>query len=126
MDYLTWTAQWILAGTFLASGLMKLFDFVPSIHALHDRAYAAIAMSPIRGRFVGLIEILLAIGVLLPDAIVPNGPDAEFVIVRWCAAGLAILMIAVSIYYTRRKESAALTLSIFLLAVFVIVGRRPN
>jgi len=47
----------------------------------------------------------------------------EYVIVRCCAAALAILMVGTALYHMRRKEHASLDIAIFFLALFVLVGR---
>jgi hypothetical protein len=125
MNGLIWMGQLALASIFLVSGTFKIFAFVPVVHALQGRTHAAITMSLIHGKLIGFVEVTLAFGVLMPDIFTPDGLVPEFVIVRIAAAGLAILMVLAAIYHIRRKESAALTISIFLLAVFVIVGRWP-
>jgi hypothetical protein len=123
MNTLIWLGQLALACVFIVSGTLKLFAFVPVVHALQGRAHSAITMSPIQGKLIGLVEVALAFGVLMPDIFTPDGVVPEFLIVRACAAGLAALMVAACIYHMRRKESAALAISLFLLALFVIVGR---
>jgi len=123
MNELVWIAQIVLAGAFLASGTFKLFAFAPFVHALQSRAHASIAMTPVKGKFLGLVEVLLAFGVLMPDVFTPEGLVPEFLIVRFAAGGLALLTLFACIYHVRRKEPAALAVSTFLLALFVIVGR---
>jgi len=125
MNGLVWMGQLALACIFLVSGTFKLFAFVPMVHALQGRAHAAITMSPVQGKFIGFVEVALAFGVIMPDIFTPDGLVPEFVIVRLAAAGLGALMIAAAIYHMRRKESAALAIAIFLLTLFVIVGRWP-
>jgi heme/copper-type cytochrome/quinol oxidase subunit 4 len=123
MNSLIWIGQLALGLTFVVSGTMKLFAFAPFVHALQHRAHAAIAMSPIQGKLVGFIEVILAFGVMMPDIFTPDGSVPEFLIVRFSAIGLAVLMVAACVHHMRRKESAALAISLFLLALFVIVGR---
>lgn len=126
MNGLNWTAQVLLAGFFLTSGMIKLLGFTTWIQALQDRAHvAAVTVAPIRSKLIGFIEILLGFGVLMPDIYTADGVVPEYIIVRLCAAGLAVLMAAVATYHMRRKEPAALDVAVFLLAIFVIVGRWP-
>jgi DoxX-like family len=125
MNSLIWIAQIALAGIFLVSGTMKLFAFAPFVHALQHRAHTAIALSPMQGKFIGFLEVILAFGVLMPDIFTPEGFIPEYLIVRFSAAGLALLMVATGIFHMRRKESATLAIAIFLLSLFVIVGRWP-
>jgi hypothetical protein len=125
MNSLIWIAQLMLAGIFLVAGTMKLFAFAPYVQALQSRAHASIAMSPVQGKLVGLLEVALAFGVLMPDVFTPEGFIPEYLIVRISAAGLALLLVAAAVFHVRRKESATLSIAIFLLALFVIVGRWP-
>jgi hypothetical protein len=123
MNGLVWIAQVVLAGIFLTTGTFKLFAFTPLVQALQDRTHHSITMSPVRGKLIGLVEVALAFGVLMPDVFTPDGLVPEFLIIRLSAVGLALLMVGAGIYHVRRHESAALAVSIFLLALFVIVGR---
>jgi uncharacterized membrane protein YphA (DoxX/SURF4 family) len=123
MNGLIWIAQIVLAGIFITAGTMRLFAFAPMIRAFEGRGHGAIPLLPTRARIIGVLEVALAFGVIMPDVFTPEGAVPEYLIVRLSAAGLAVLMIAAGIYHVRRKESAALAISIFLLALFVIVGR---
>ena len=125
MNGLIWIAQVALAGFFLTTGTFKLFAFTPLVQALQNRAHTSIAMSPIRGKLIGLVEVALAFGVLMPDVFTPEGFIPEYLIIRLSAAGLGLLMLGAGIYHARRHESPALAVSIFLIALFVIVGRWP-
>jgi uncharacterized membrane protein YphA (DoxX/SURF4 family) len=125
MNTMIWVAQLALAGIFLVSGTMKLFAFAPFVHALQHRAHTAVSLSPMPGKLIGFVEVLLAFGVLMPDVFTPEGFIPEYLIVRFSAAGLALLMVVTGIYHARRKESATLAVAIFLLSLFVIVGRWP-
>jgi hypothetical protein len=123
MNGLIWIGQIALAGVFLISGTFKLFAFAPMIQALQSRTHASIALMPALGKFIGVVEVALAFGVLMPDVFTPEGTVPEYLIVRFSAMGLALLMVGASVYHMRRKESAAFAISVFLLALFVIVGR---
>jgi hypothetical protein len=126
MNALIWTAQLALAGIFLTAGTMRLFAFRPMVQALEGWAHGSIPLLPTRARLIGLVEVALAFGVLMPDVFTPDGTIPEYLIVRLCAGGLALLMVIAGVYHARRKESAALAISLFLLALFVIVGRWPT
>jgi hypothetical protein len=82
-------------------------------------------MTPFSARIVGFLEVLLAFGVLIPDIYASDGMVPEYMIVRTCATGMAVLMIGAAIYHMRRKEQAVLDFALFLMALFVIVGRWP-
>jgi hypothetical protein len=68
-----------------------------------------------------LAEIAGALGVLTPPELSP-----AHLLVRVAAAGLALIMVLAGIYHLRRQEEAAPAVSLFLLALFVIVGRWPR
>lgn len=125
MNGLVWIAQVVLAGIFLTTGTFKLFAFTPLVQALQERRRTAITLSAVKGKLIGVVEVALAFGVLMPDIFTPDGLVPEYLIIRLSAAGLALLMAAAGIYHARRHESAALAISVFLLALFVIVGRWP-
>jgi hypothetical protein len=125
MNSLNWIGQAALAIFFLVSGTLKLFASTHLMQAFGHRAHIHITMAPLPARILGLIELVLAFGVLMPDIYAADGVIPEFVIARFCATGLAILMVAMAIYHARRKEHAALDVAVFLLALFVIVGRWP-
>lgn len=67
---------------------------------------------------VGVFEIAAALALLIPF-----GPWPQAALVRLAALSLALLMIAASIYHVRRHEPAAPTAVLFLLTLFVLVGR---
>ena len=122
MDSLLWIAQVLLAGIFLFTGAGKLFAYNRVMGAVEARSQGRPAGIP-RGlaAFIGLAEITGALGVLTPPALVP-----AHLLVRLAAAGLALIMVLAGIYHLRRRESAAPAISLFLLALFVIVGRWPR
>jgi hypothetical protein len=125
MNSMIWIGQVALATVFLISGTFKLFAFTPLMHSLGNRAHVHDTMAPIGARIIGFIEVVLALGVLMPDMYTPEGVASEYLIARSCAAGLALLMIGTGIYHARRREHAVLDATFFLMALFVIVGRWP-
>jgi DoxX-like family len=123
MNGLVWIAQLALAGIFLTAGTMRLFAFAPMVQSLQGWSHGAIPLLPTRAKLIGLIEVALAFGVIMPDVFTPDGLVPEYLIIRLSAVGLALLMVGAAIYHMRRKESGSLAIAIFLLALFVIVGR---
>ena len=75
---------------------------------------------------VGVLEIVGAVGVLLPAFMLPEHLAADYLLVRLAASGLALLMVAAGIYHLARREPAAPAVTLFLLALFIIVGRWPH
>jgi len=127
MDTLIWVGQLALAAVFLVAGWTKLVAYKKLIKTLEiHRNTIPIEMSPAQGRLVGLIEIVGALGFIMPPAFTPAVLAPDYLLVRIAAAGLALLMVAAAIYHFRRKESATPAVSAFLLALFVIVGRWPH
>jgi DoxX-like family len=126
MNGLIWVGQVALACVFLISGTLKLFAFRPLMLAVESRTQNRSTMAPIGTMIIGLIEVVLAFGVLMPDMYTRDGMAPEYLIARSCAAGLALLMVVAGIYHIRRREPAAAAVATFLLALFVIVGRWPS
>src|SRR4051812_16027762 len=114
MNIVIWIVQVLLAAAFLAHGWMFLFPS-PEIAALMNaslpRAFTL---------FLGVAEILAAVGLVLPGAarILPS-------LVAWAATGVAVVNGSASIYHLTRGEisSAATTFVLLLLAGFVAYMR---
>jgi hypothetical protein len=126
MNGLIWIGQVALACVFLTSGTLKLLAFRPQIKAVESRTHIHFGLAPGRAMILGFIEVVLAFGVLMPDIYTPDGMVPEYLIARCCAAGLALLMVGAGIYQVRRREPAAPAVAVFLLALFVIIGRWPS
>lgn len=122
MNGLLWIAQILLAGIFLFTGASKLVAYEKVKGAVEARS-KGIPAGVSRGlaAFIGLAEIAGALGVVSPPSLLPG-----HLLIRLAAAGLALIMVLASIYHLRRQDSAAPTVSLFLLALFVIVGRWPR
>jgi uncharacterized membrane protein YphA (DoxX/SURF4 family) len=122
MNTLLWVAQIILAGVFLFTGFSKIFAYGQVVKVVEARSKAGrIRLSRGQAVVVGLLEIAGAVGVLVPMDVWP-----PYVFLRLAATGLGLLMVAAAIYHVRRQESAAPSITLFLLALFVIVGRWPR
>ncbi|MGA3032906.1 MAG: DoxX family protein [Terracidiphilus sp.] len=123
MNAMVWTVQLVLAGVFLTAGTMRLFAFAPTVQASEGPANGLVPFFPTRAKIIGIVEVALAFGVIMPDIFTPDGLVPEYLIIRLSAAGLALLMLIAGIYHARRSEPPALAVSLFLLALFVIIGR---
>lgn len=121
MNTLDWTTQIILAGVFLFTGFTKLFAYEKLLRVVESRSKAPIVMSRGQAAIVGLLEITGAVGVLIPVDLWP-----PHILLRLACAGLALLMVATSVYHVRRNESATPSVTLFVLAVFVIIARWPR
>ena len=117
MNLALWIATGVLAVAFVATGLMKLTQ---SKEALSARVGWVEDYSPAQIKAIGAVEILGAIGLILP-AVAGVAP----VLVPISALGLAVVMIGAAITHIRRGETPFLVLNLvlFALAVFVAWGR---
>src|SRR5215218_2208929 len=111
-----WIVQGVLAAMFLVAGGMKLITPIDVLSA----------MSPFPGkfiRFIGVCEVLGAVGLILPYAlrILPG-------LTALAAAGLVVIMVGatVSTLAIGGGLLALPTLVLGLLATFVAYGRRPQ
>ncbi|MGA2559229.1 MAG: DoxX family protein [Terracidiphilus sp.] len=122
MNHLLWIAQVILAGVFLFTGFTKIFAYEKLVRAVEARSKSGpVGMTQIQAVLVGILEITGAVAVLIPMDVWP-----PWILLRLATAGLALLMVAAGIYHLRRQESAAPSVALFLLGLFIIVGRWPH
>jgi len=92
------------------------------VKAIEARSKAGrIGMTRGQAALVGFVEAALAALVLVPVDLWP-----PHVLLRLACAGLGLVMVAASIYHFRRQESAAPSVTLFLLALFILVGRWPR
>jgi uncharacterized membrane protein YphA (DoxX/SURF4 family) len=113
-----WTAQILLAVAYLAAGATKLFTPIDALGAM--MTYVP-TMPELFIRFLGLMEILGAIGLILPSVtrILP-------VLTPAAAVGLSIVQVAAIILHATRGETAmSLPANLVLLALslFIVWGR---
>lgn len=115
-----WAAQIVLALVYLMAGGMKLLQPMETLAGM-GMGYAT-EMPELFARFVGLAEVLGAIGLILPAAtrILPYlTPSA--------AVGLSIVQVAAIILHAVRGETAmTLPVNLILLALslFIVWGRQ--
>lgn len=113
MNRTLWVVQWLLAALFLWGGGLKL---VMPIEAMTEQiAYPGLFL-----RFIGVVEVLGALGLILPGLthIRPG-------LTPLAAAGLVIVMIGATVV-TAMAMGAVMALIPFvtgLLAAFVAIGR---
>jgi uncharacterized membrane protein YphA (DoxX/SURF4 family) len=122
MNELLWIAQILLAGIFLFTGVSKLLAYEKVIGAVEARSKGLPAgVSRGLAACIGVAEIAGALGVISPPGWMPG-----HLLIRLAAGGLALIMVGAGIYHLRRQDSAAPAVSLFLLALFIIVGRWPR
>jgi uncharacterized membrane protein YphA (DoxX/SURF4 family) len=118
MNLALWIVTIVLAVVFVASGLMK--QFVPKDKLVTSGQGWAQDVSPTNIRLIGLVEILGAVGLVLPAAL-----HIAPVLVPLAAVGLALVMVGAVVVHARRHESMNVAVNVVLiaLAVFVAWGR---
>ena len=118
MNVVLWIAAAVLAAAFLAAGAMKLTQ--PKVKLAQSGMGWTEDFSPGAIKAIGALEVLAAIGLIVPAAldIVPD-------LVPVAAVGLVVLMLGAAVTHLRRKESQMVAVNVVLLAVaaFVAWGR---
>ena len=127
MNGLAWIAQIILATCFLFTGAGKLLAYNRLMSTMEGRLKGLPAgVSRGLAALIGVAEIAGALGVVTPDALLPAELAAGHLLVRMAAAGLALIMVLAGVYHLRRGEEAAPAVTLFLVALFVILLRWPR
>lgn len=117
MNIALWITASLLAVAYLASGATKLIQPKEKLPAnwgwVKDFSAGSI-------KAIGALEILAAVGLILPAAL-----NVAPVLVPLAAVGLVLLMVGAFIVHLRRRETQALVVTAVLLAltVFVAWGR---
>lgn len=117
MNSAIWGGQILLALVFLMAGVWKATQ--PKEKLVENLAWVE-NFSPNTIRLIGIVELLGAIGVVLPavTGILPW-------LTPWAATGLELTMIGAAVTHLRRGEYASIAVNIALLALaaFVAYGR---
>ncbi|MFE0459867.1 DoxX family protein [Kitasatospora sp. NPDC058965] len=114
-----WIVAGLLAALYLAAGLTKALQPAEKLRAQPRMAWVAdYSDGALRG--IGAVEILGALGLVLPQA-----TGIAEVLTPLAATGLAIVMVVAARVHQRRGESASLPMNalLFVLAAVVAVGR---
>lgn len=114
MKIALWIAQALLALAFLASGAMKLTQPLATLAA--SMAWAA-DVPEMMVRFIGLAEVLGALGLLLPAAtrILPR-------LTPLAATLLAVVMLLASVFHLARGEAMMVPVALVLAALLAFVA----
>ena len=112
-------ALWIIAGllalAFLASGALKLTQPKEKLHASGQRWTEDYSASTIRG--IGVLEVLAAIGLILPAVL-----NVVPVLVPLAALGLVAIMVGAAYTHARRQEYPMVIGNVVLLAAAAVVA----
>ncbi|MGK3202208.1 DoxX family protein [Amycolatopsis sp. MEPSY49] len=119
MNVVLWIVSGVLAALYLGAGGMKLLTPREKLLENPNMGWTAdFSDAGVKG--IGAVEILGAIGLILPWAL-----GIAPVLTPLAATGLAVIQIGAIIVHARRKETKALPMNVVLLvpAAFVAVGR---
>ena len=114
MNIILWVLQVLLAVAFLAHGLLFLFPPADMLALMNA------AIAPAFRLFIGVAEVLAAVGLTLPGV-----TRIQPWLVPCAAAGLMIVMVGATVFHAMRGEvSSAITTTVLLLvATFVAYMR---
>jgi uncharacterized membrane protein YphA (DoxX/SURF4 family) len=110
-----WTAQLLLAATFLATGLTKLTQ--PRAQLAAGPMGWAADVSDVEFRAVGLLEVLGALGLVVPGAL-----GIAPLVTPLAAVGLALTMVGAIATHVRMGETDRLAVPVVLLALTIFVA----
>jgi hypothetical protein len=114
MDITLWIVAAALAALFLFSGVLKLVRskerLAASMDAVNDFSAPSI-------KVIGTLEVLAAVGLILPAAV-----DIAPVLVPLAAVGLVLLMVGATIVHLRRHELQPVAVTVALIALSGLVA----
>lgn len=115
MNFALWIIAGLLAAAFLASGAMKLFQ--PNEKLVASGAKFLEGFSPGSIKAIGALEVLAAVGLILPAAL-----DIAPVLVPLAAVGLVLMVVGAIIAQLRRRENQAMVANLVLIALAAAVA----
>lgn len=115
MNILLWVFASLLAAAFLAAGLMKVGQ--PKQKLADSGMEWVDGVSDGAVKLLGGLEILGAIGLILPAAL-----GIAPVLTPLAALGLVLVMVGAVVLHARRKESQAIAINLVLLALAAVVA----
>jgi uncharacterized membrane protein YphA (DoxX/SURF4 family) len=113
VNVVLWIIAGLLAAAFLVAGLTKLTQPKDKLAA---RMGWVEDFSPGVVKLIGALEVLAAIGLILPAAL-----DVVPVLVPLAAVGLVVLMAGAAITHARRHEAQLIVVNVVLLALAVVL-----
>ena len=114
MNVVLWVLAGVLAAAFLAAGVTKLAS--PKEKLAANMAWVE-DFSPGMVKVIGGLEVLAAIGLILPAAL-----DVVPVLVPLAAVGLVALMAGAAITHARRREVPMIAINLVLLVLAAVVA----
>ena len=116
MNVALWVVQVLLALAFIAAGGMKVFAYERYEAMTEKNGPSGITRG--LASFIGICELAGAFGVVLPMA-----TGVAPWLSGWAAVGLATVMLLAIGYHVRRREPPGAPAILFVLALFVSLGR---
>lgn len=111
-----WIAQGLLAAAFGMAGIMKLTMSTEELLAKGMGFVREYGVGTIR--FIGISEVLGALGLILPAAL-----RIKPILTPMSAVGIAIIMVLATSYHISHSEPFITTIVLLALALFVAWGR---
>lgn len=111
-----WVAQGLLAAAFGMAGFMKITMPVEELAKNGMSFVTNYGIGTVR--FIGISEVLGALGLILPAAL-----RIKPILTPLAAVGIAIIMVLATSYHVTNSEPFAPTIILLLLASFVAWGR---
>jgi hypothetical protein len=115
METALWIVQAVLAGIFLATGMTKLTQ--PRLKLAAGPMTWAADVSDGQFRAIGLLEVLGALGLILPRTL-----GIASTLVPLAAVGLAVTMVGAIVTHLRYREYDRLAVPLVLLALAMFVA----
>ncbi|WP_436528057.1 DoxX family protein [Actinoplanes sp. HUAS TT8] len=115
MNVVLWIIAGLLAVAFLGAGVMKALQ--PKEKLIASGMGWAGDFSDTQVKLIGVVEVLGAIGLVLPAAL-----DIAPILVPLAATGLALAMVGAIVVHARRKENQASVPSLILLILAAVVA----
>ncbi len=115
MHVALWIVAGLLAVAFLASGATKLVQPKEKLVASGMPALENFSVGAIKA--IGALELLAAVGLILPAAL-----GIAPVLVPLAAVGLVLMMVGATITHLRRHEVQAIVVPLALLAMAALVA----
>jgi uncharacterized membrane protein YphA (DoxX/SURF4 family) len=114
VNIVLWVLQVLLALAFGLAGLAKTFQ--PK-EKLVDKMTWVEDYSPTQVKIVGVVELLAAIGLILP-ALTGIAP----VLTPLAAAGLVIVMVLAALVHVKRKEYSGIIVNVVLAVLALVIA----
>ena len=109
-----WVAQGLMAAMFLMAGFMKLAQPIPELAA----SLPWVEEFPeLLVRFIGLSEVLGAIGLILPAAL-----RIQPKLTPYAATGLAVVMVLALVFHLSRGEFEAAPMNVILFGILAFIA----